>query len=151
MKRLLLAVLLTSPAAAVAAEVQMLSFGAVLGDPTGGTVKLWLDDALAIDAGIGYSGDAAFWGDILWHDWRLLPQPAKGRLGLYLGAGPRLEASAEAQVGIRTIGGASWRLDAHSLEFFAEAGPVFRLSQGGGVNADGGVGVRLTFTPPRTR
>ncbi len=29
------------------------------------------------------------------------------------------------------------------LEFFAEAGPVFRLTQGGAVDADGGIGGRL--------
>lgn len=147
MKTLILSALLC--AAPASAEPKEFSVGAVLGDPTGGTLKLWLDDALALDAGVGYSGDATFWGGLLWHDWRLLPQPAKGRLGLYLGAGPRLEAARDAEFGVRTIGGLSWRLPEHSLEFFAEAGPVFRLTQGGGVGADGGVGVRLAFTPPK--
>lgn len=146
MKRLALLVLLC--AAPASAAVKEFAAGALVGDPTGGTIKLWLDDALAVDAGIGYSGDATFWGDVLWHDWRLLPQPAKGRLGLYLGAGPRIEAARDAEFGVRTIGGLSWRLPEHSLEFFAEAGPVFRLTNGGGVGADGGIGVRLTFAPP---
>ncbi len=144
----LLAVLCAAPASA---QVQEFSAGAVLGDPLGGTAKLWLDDALAVDLGVGYSGDPTFWGDLLWHDWRLLPQPERGRLGLYLGAGPRLEAAGDPEFGIRTMGGLSWRLPEHSLEFFAEAGPVFQLNRGGGVHADGGVGVRLTFAPPRSR
>lgn len=149
MKKLLLFILLGAVAAVpAAAGIDTLSVGAVVGDPTGGTVKMWFDDVFAVDAGIGYSGDTTFWGDILWHDWRLLPQPTKGRLGVYLGAGPRLEAARDTEFGLRTIGGLSWRLPEHSLEFFAEAGPVFRLT-GGGVGADGGVGVRLTFSPPK--
>ncbi len=152
MKTLMLLVVIGAACATpAAAAVKEFAAGAVVGDPTGGTVKLWLDDALALDAGVGYSGDAAFWGDVLWHDWRLLPQPAKGQLGLYLGAGPRLEAADSAYFGVRAIGGLSWRLPEHSLEFFAEAGPVFRVTQGGGVDADGGIGVRVTFSPSGSR
>lgn len=148
---LLVLLLPAAVAAPAGAAVKTLSAGAVVGEPTGGTVKLWFDDAFALDAGVGYSGDVVFWGDALWHDWRLLPQPSKGRLGLYLGAGPRLEAADDADFGLRALGGLSWRLDEHSLEFFVEAGPVFRLTRGGGVDADGGIGARLTFAPPGTR
>lgn len=132
-------------AAAVAAHAspRELGVGVVAGDPTGGTAKLWLDERIAVDAGVGFSGGAAFWGDVLWHDHALLPQPAEGKLALYLGAGPRVETSHDGEFGIRTIGGLSWRLDKSPLELFAEAGPVFRMTQGGGVGADGGVGVRL--------
>lgn len=134
-------------AAAVAANAQApreLGVGVVAGDPIGGTAKLWLDDALAVDAGVGFSGDVAFWGDLLWHDRSLLPQPAEGKLALYLGAGPRLETGEDdAEFAVRTIAGLSWRLERSPLELFAEAGPVFRMTQGGGVGADGGVGVRL--------
>lgn len=132
-------------AAAVAAHAapRELGVGVVAGDPTGATAKLWLDERLAVDAGVGFSGDAAFWGGLLWHDEALLPQPAEGKLALYLGAGPRVEAGREGEFGIRTLGGLSWRLQKSPLELFAEAGPVFRLTQGGGVGADGGIGVRL--------
>lgn len=134
-------------AAAVAAHAapKELGVGVVAGDPTGGTAKLWLDDRVALDAGVGFSGGAAFWADALWHDYALLPQPSEGKLGLYLGAGPRVETSHDGEFGIRTIGGLSWRLDKSPLEIFAEAGPVFRMTNGGGVDADGGVGVRLYF------
>lgn len=136
---------LAAAAAAVAAHAapRELGVGVVAGDPTGGTAKLWLDERLAVDAGVGFSGDAAFWGGLLWHDYALLPQPAEGKLALYLGAGPRVEAGREGEFGIRTLGGLSWRLQKSPLELFAEAGPVFRLTQGGGVGADGGIGVRL--------
>lgn len=132
-------------AAAVAAHAspRELGVGVIAGDPTGGTAKLWLDERFAVDAGVGFSGEATFWGDVLWHDHALLPQPPEGKLALYLGAGPRVETSHDGEFGIRTIGGLSWRLSKSPLELFAEAGPVFRMTQGGGVGADGGVGVRL--------
>jgi hypothetical protein len=118
--------------------------GVILGEPIGGTVKLWLDDRLAADAGAGLSdGNAGFWADALWHDWTLLPQPSSGRLGAYLGAGPQLRTGGDVRFGIRAIMGLSYRPTGHPLELFAEAGPLFRMTQGGQIDAVGGVGLRL--------
>lgn len=148
-KRLTAAALafLAVPWAALPARAQGASdvgVGVVLGEPIGGTVKLWLDDRLAFDAGAGLSdGNAGFWGDALWHDWSLLPQPRQGRLGAYLGAGPQVRTGDEARFGIRTLAGLSYRPSGHPLELFAEAGPLFRLTQGGAVDAVGGVGLRV--------
>ena len=140
---LLLTVLSTS-ASASSADARSLGLGVVLGDPIGGTAKLWLDDRLAVDVGAGLSdGNGGFWGDALWHDWTLLPQPSNGRLGCYFGAGPQLRTGDDVRFGIRAIAGVSYRPSGHPLEFFAEAGPLFRLTQGGDVDAVGGVGVRL--------
>lgn len=138
-----------SPAAAQNGTIKEVGVGIVAGDPIGGTAKLWLNRDLAFDVGAGFSGGAVFWGDALYHMWDLLPQPREGKLGVYLGAGPRLEARSDAEFGLRTIGGVTWRLAKQPLEFFAEAGPVFRLTQGGGVEADGGVGVRFYFSSAR--
>ena len=147
MKTMLAAVLLaagTCASASAAGQIQEVGVGVVLGEPIGGTAKLWLDDRLAADVGAGLSdGNGSFWADALWHDWTLLPQPANGRLGLYLGAGPQVRTGDDARFGIRTIVGASYRPTGHPLEVFAEAGPLFRLTQGGQVDAVGGVGVRL--------
>lgn len=128
------------PARAAAPE---LSAGVALGEPIGGTAKLWFDDRFAADAGLGLSdGNLAFWGDGLWHDWRILPQPAQGRLGGYLGAGAQIRTGTDARVGIRTVVGLSFRPKDSPLEAFAEAGPLFRLTQGGAVDAVGAVGLR---------
>ncbi|MFI5351010.1 MAG: hypothetical protein ACHQ2Z_15815 [Elusimicrobiota bacterium] len=144
MKTILTAVLLAAGTCASAEGVRELGVGVVLGEPIGGTAKLWLDDALALDVGAGLSdGNGAFWADGLWHDWTLLPQPDAGRLGLYLGAGPQVRTGDDARFGIRTIGGVSFRPKGHPLELFAEAGPLFRFTQGGQVDAVGGVGIRL--------
>lgn len=144
MKNILLVLALTAAAASpVSAQaIKKAGFGVIAGDPIGGTAKLWLDDAYAVDLGVGFSGDTVLWGDLLYHMWNLLPQPEEGKLGVYLGAGPRLETRSDTEFGVRTIAGVTWRITRQPLEFFAEAGPVFRMTPNGGVDADGGIGVR---------
>lgn len=127
-----------------ASQVRDVGVGVVLGEPIGGSAKLWLDDRTAVDLGAGLSdGNAAFWGDILWHDWTLLPQAKEGRLGAYLGAGPQVRTGDDARFGIRTVVGLDYRTAGRPLELFAEAGPLFRLTQGGAVDGIGGVGLRV--------
>ncbi len=138
---------------AAAATPRELALGVALGEPVGGTAKLWLDDRTAVDLGAGLSdGNAAFWGDLLVHDWGLVKQPAQGRLGGYLGLGPQLRTGGDARFGLRTIAGVSFRARERPLELYAEAGPLFRFTQGGHVDAVGGVGVRifLDARPART-
>lgn len=129
---------------ASASRVREVGVGVALGEPIGGSAKLWLDDLTALDLGAGLSdGNAAFWGDVLWHDWTLLPQPKEGRLGAYLGAGPQVRTGEDARFGIRAVVGLTYRTAGHPLELFAEAGPLFRLTQGGAVDGVGGVGLRV--------
>ncbi|MFI5347660.1 MAG: hypothetical protein ACHQ51_14895 [Elusimicrobiota bacterium] len=140
----LLAVSVLAAASARAAEVREFGAGVILGEPAGATAKLWLDDRLAADLGVGLSdGNAGIWGDLLWHDWTLLPQPKDGRLGAYVGAGPQVRAGEDARFGLRAIAGVTYRPSGHPLELFVEAGPLFRLTQGGQLDAVGGVGLRF--------
>lgn len=152
MKTMLAAMVLATFAcscASAADSIREAGVGVALGEPIGGTAKLWFDDRLAADGGVGVSdGHAAFWADALWHDWSLLPQPGNGRLGLYVGAGPQIRAGDDARFGIRTLGGVSYRPSGHPLELYAEAGPMFRLTQGGEIDAVGAVGVRLMIAGP---
>lgn len=142
---LLAAGVLTSAAPpSPAAAIREVGVGVALGEPIGGTAKFWLDGPLAADAGIGLSdGNAALWADALWQDWTLLPQPPNGRLGAYVGAGPQIRTGDDARFGIRALGGVSYRPTGQPIELYAEAGPLFRLTQGGQVDAVGGVGLRV--------
>ncbi|MBI4371850.1 MAG: hypothetical protein HY552_06100 [Elusimicrobia bacterium] len=134
------------PVLAQAQPARNFGAGAVLGRPIGGTAKLWLNADQAVDLGIGYGGGAAaFWGDWLWHFQDSVAQPAQGALLPYAGLGPRFEVGDDPKFGIRTMLGLSYSLAAQPIEFFAEAGPVFRVTQGGHVDADGGVGARYYF------
>lgn len=146
MKNTLLALALAAAAAMPCSaqnKFKQAGVGVIAGDPIGGTAKLWLDSDYALDVGIGYSGSTVMWGDLLWHAWNLLPPPREGKLGVYFGAGPRLETGDDPEFGMRAIAGISWRLSRQPMEFFVEAGPVFRMTPTGGVDADGGVGLRL--------
>ncbi len=126
-----------------AAALSDLALGVAVGEPIGGTAKLWFDDYLAADMGVGFSaGNGAFWGDALWHDWSILPQPGRGDLGGYLGAGAQVRGGADARFGLRAVAGLSFRPKDSALEIFAEVGPLFRLTQGGAVDAVGSVGLR---------
>ena len=151
MKNILIALALSAVSVAASAQtpVKEVGFGIVAGDPIGGTAKLWLDDDFAFDVGVGFSGDTVMWGDVLYHMWNLLPQPEEGKLGVYLGAGPRLETRRDTEFGVRTVAGLTWRITRQPIEFFAEAGPVFRMTPTGGVDADGGIGVRFYFGSAR--
>jgi hypothetical protein len=136
----------SAAAASAGQDGRQLGLGVILGDPIGGTAKLWFDQHFAVDAGAGFAtaeNRAAFWGDALWHDWTLLPQPKQGKLGVYVGAGPQLDTGDDARFGVRTIAGLSFRPEGHPFELFAEVGPLFRMTQGGHVDAVGGVGVRF--------
>lgn len=131
------------PASAQGPVIKEAGAGVIAGDPIGGTAKLWFNQDYALDLGVGFSGSTVLWGDMLWHAWNLLPQPEEGKLGVYFGAGPRLETGDDPEFGVRTIAGVSWRLKRQPIEFFIEAGPVFVVNRGGGVDADAGLGVRL--------
>ncbi|MBI4349018.1 MAG: hypothetical protein HY553_19425 [Elusimicrobia bacterium] len=132
-----------SAAGAGAQEAGRAGAGVIVGDPTGVTLKVFPRSTLAVDAGIGFSGDAAFYADALWYAWDLLPKPGEGTLGAYLGAGPRIETKRDATFGIRAVGGVSYWLPRHPVELFLEAGPVFVLAPDTGTDVDAGVGVRV--------
>src|SRR5512134_2470080 len=74
-----------------------LGLGPILGEPTGFTVKYWLDEEHAIDGAAAWS----FWdgdgfqlhGDFLWHNCDLInaPDGMDGKLPVYFGVGGRLK------------------------------------------------------------
>ncbi len=80
MKTTLALALLVAAALPASAEIKSVGLGIIAGDPTGGTAKLWLDDAYAVDLGAGFSGETVLWGDLLYHLKDLLPQPSEGKL-----------------------------------------------------------------------
>lgn len=137
---------LTFSASARAQQAGSLGGGVRLGDPTGLELKYWVGDAAAFDAGVGFSGDAVFYADYLWHSWTILPQPQQGKLGTYVGFGPRIQAEREdSTLGVRTVAGVDYWLAGHPIEFFLDLGPVFQIAHEHGVGFDAGIGVHFYF------
>ena len=93
-----------------------LGAGAMLGNPTGVTGKLWLSEAHALDAGLGVSTHFTAYADYLWHTWTVVPQPAQGKLGLYFGAGGQVRAFHDSEFGVRAVAGVSYWLPRSPVE-----------------------------------
>ena len=119
--------------------------GVVLGNPTAVTGKVWIDGTRAVDGGFGFSTHLAIYGDYLWHSWTVLPQPAEGKLPVYLGVGMQLRTFHDAELGIRAVVGAAYWLPRNPVEVFFELAPVFRLTPGDSVGLDAGLGLRYYF------
>lgn len=119
--------------------------GVVLGAPTGVTGKFWLDDVQAFDAGLGWNSELEVYGDYLWHGWNLLPQPAEGKLPVYLGLGAQVRMFRESEFGIRTVFGVAYWLPRDPVEIFAEIVPVLHLTRNTGVGIEGAIGARYYF------
>ena len=137
---------MTTPS--VATRDGLLGMGILLGDPTAGTVKYWIDDIQAIAGGIGVSENLLLYADYVFHGWDLIPQPKRGRLAAYAAIGGRLEFTDDTDFGLRALPGVSyWPHFKRPVEFFLEVGPTFRLTKGLRVRAEGGFGLRVYFTP----
>ncbi|OGS36123.1 MAG: hypothetical protein A2506_11590 [Elusimicrobia bacterium RIFOXYD12_FULL_66_9] len=119
--------------------------GVVLGAPTAITGKLWLDGTRALDAGLGWNSELTVYGDYLWHGWNVLPQPAEGKLPVYLGLGAQVRTYHDAEFGIRTVAGVAYWFPRDPVEVFLELVPVFRVTPGTSVGLEAGLGLRYYF------
>jgi len=146
-KKILPALLALAVLAAPVRAQKAGSFGAgvVLGAPTGATGKLWLDEAQAVDAGLGWNGAFTAYGDYLWHGWTLLPQPPRGRMPVYLGLGAQVRAYGDSEFSLRAVAGIAYWLPRDPIEIFAELVPLLHLTRRAGAGLDGAAGVRYYF------
>lgn len=120
--------------------------GVLLGEPIGPNVKYWINSHAAVDFGLGFHDDLAVYSDFLWHDWKILPQPGKGKLGGYLGLGARYEETeGNDKFGFRTVAGADYWIESYPIEVYLEVAPVFQISPDTDTELDGGIGVRYYF------
>ncbi len=122
-----------------------LGLGVVVGSPIGPTMKYWIDNTMAFDVGVGFDEDPVFYGDLLFHNWGMVNQPANGRLGFYAGVGPRFESidHHDDEFGIRVPLGVDFLFNNSPVEIFLELAPVFVVSPDTDAALDGGVGVRF--------
>ena len=131
--------------------VGKLGVGIILGEPTGGSVKYWLNDTLALDGAIGWSShdhtDVYLHSDVLWHNFDLIPV-SKGRLPVYLGVGGLFrirDDNRDNQAGIRVPVGVAYMFDNAPIDVFAEIGPALDVTPDFRGEVTGGVGIRVWF------
>ncbi|HEX5397876.1 MAG TPA: hypothetical protein VFY06_02375 [Verrucomicrobiae bacterium] len=127
-----------------------LGAGLVFGEPTGPTVKYWLNDTMAVDGTLGWSlqddDNIYLNADILWHNFDLIPV-SRGKAPVYFGVGPSIEFrdNQDNRFGVRAPVGVSYMFENKPLDVFVEVAPILDFSPElhGDINV--GIGVRYWF------
>lgn len=131
--------------------VHKLGVGIILGEPTGGSLKYWLNNTMAVDGAIGWSthDDANLYlhSDLLWNHFGLIPVP-EGRLPVYLGVGGFARFRGDRhddQAGLRLPLGLDYMFQNSPVDIFAEIAPTIDVTPDIRGDVTGGVGVRFWF------
>lgn len=120
--------------------------GVMLGEPTGLSVKKWLNDNTAFDIGAAWSlsdtNEALhLHTDFLIHNW-FNDNP---NLAFYYGIGGRTILDDEAKLGIRIPLGLNYVFENGPFDVFVEAVPIFDIVPDTKFAGNGAVGLRFYF------
>jgi hypothetical protein len=123
--------------------------GLMLGEPTGASVKYWLNETFAIDGGLGGSfhrrNGVQLHSDALWHTFSLFDPPS-GRLPLYFGVGGRVKFQEGDDIfGLRFPVGVSYMFDNRPIDIFAEVAPILDLTPSVRGSFNVAIGARFWF------
>ena len=123
--------------------------GIVAGEPSGFSVKQWLDEETAIDGAIGWSlgdGDIYLHADYLWHR-TIEDTKIGGTAPAYYGVGARLllQDGGDSKFGIRIPGGLDYLFDDGRFDVFVEIAPIFNFVPETEFDLSIGVGARYYF------
>ena len=125
-----------------------LGAGAIFGQPTGISLKLWTGSTTALDGGVAWSfvngGFFQVHGDVLIHALDFV-QVTDGHLAGYFGIGARLRMSADLHMGIRVPFGLDYMFSEAPVDIFLEVAPGLDLLPATTFWMDGGIGVRYFF------
>jgi hypothetical protein len=138
-------------------EKGTLGLGIIIGEPTGITAKLYLQDDQAVQVAIGGSFIADAWqlsGEYVFHPW-ILQDRDTFVLPVYIGPGLRAmrynegRASDDAHyaLGLRAVIGLLFDFKNVPLDVFVEVGGVleYDFSDGAGIGGNIGAGIRYYF------
>ncbi len=139
------------------AEKGTLGLGIIIGEPTGITAKLYLEDDQAIQAAVGGSFIADAWqlnAEYVIHPW-ILQDRDTFVLPVYVGPGVRFMRYNEGRdsddahyaVGLRAVIGLLFDFKNVPLDVFVELGGVleYDFSDGAGIGGNIGAGIRYYF------
>lgn len=147
---LLTLILLLSTMSSVQAANNQLDLGIILGDPTGLSIKKWLNGGQAIDVAAGWKTGAVdeqtIHADYLLHDYTILGQQ-KQPLVLYYGIGLRTHDrdNSRRRTGIRLPVGVEMTPVSVPFAVFAEIVPRLDVSPDSDFTLDAAIGLRYRF------
>lgn len=130
-----------------AAAVDNFGLGAVVGEPTGITGKMFLSDSSAIDATLSWSfvKDKLYVHSDYLHHISGVFGPDVPELLVYTGIGGMIELKDNPEIGVRIPLGLSYTIPDTPLELFFEVAPVVLLAPETTVDLTGGLGARYYF------
>jgi hypothetical protein len=106
--------------------------GLMVGEPTGLSLKYWLNQDFAIDGGVAQSfhrdNGLQLHSDVLWHKFGLF-ESSHGRCVPYIGVGVRGKfESGDDAFGFRLPIGIAYMLDQHPIDVFFEVAPILDVT-----------------------
>lgn len=136
-----------------------LGVGIIVGEPTGVSVKKWVDSRHAVDAAVAWSfsdnESFQFQADYLIHNYDLFRQPGvRGQLPFYFGIGGRFKLrnsdgggrnNDHDLAGIRIPFGVSYLFPHAPFDVFGEVVPILDVAPGTHFTIDAAVGARFYF------
>lgn len=162
LKRITTAAALAGAMAIPAVQAQEgFGIGVIVGEPTGLSLKTWLNNTHAVDVGLAWSfsenESLQFHANYLIHDFNLLrPADFEGRVGVYYGVGGRIKLSENGDegrgrnredtlVGIRIPLGVAYHFPRSPVDLFGEFVPVVDLAPDTDFDLNLAIGARLYF------
>ncbi|HEY4731941.1 MAG TPA: hypothetical protein VIH66_01695 [Gammaproteobacteria bacterium] len=143
-----LAVLFISPA-----QGNNFDAGIIVGDPTGLSIKGWLNNAQAYDAAASWSSgkndEFYIHADYLHHDYTLIKvTQGRGSLPVYYGIGARIlnQDNKDTEAGIRIPVGLDYKVDKMPLSLFVEIVPRLDVTPDTEFELDAAAGVRYRLS-----
>jgi hypothetical protein len=156
MKIRLVGMIVLALVSAVDAQQEGVGLGVIVGEPTGFSLKKWLNDRDAIDAAAAWSfsenDSFQLHADYLRHKHELLKAPTlPGELLVYFGAGARIifkesngrgEDDDDTFVGIRIPLGITYLFVETPVDIFAEIVPILDIAPETDLDINAAIGIR---------
>jgi hypothetical protein len=146
--------LMTAAVGHAATANEDFGLGVILGDPTGLSAKMKLDQAHAIDGALAYSSGkhhgAQIHADYLWDRARSW-ETTQGPLYMYYGLGGRLityndsDDKSQISLGPRGSLGVSFNFFNPNIEVFGEGAIILEIAPSIAADLDVGIGARIRF------
>lgn len=123
-----------------------LGLGGVLGEPSGATLKLWLNPVNAFDASAAFSlrdddSNVSLHLGYLRHRYNDI-EVRRGLMPYYYGFGGHVRLGDRPRAGVRIALGLSYLFERDPLELFSEITPIVELTPSTVVHINYGVGIR---------
>jgi len=132
----------------VEAQDSGFGLGVILGEPTGISGKLWIENSKAIDGAVAWSFNKEsamhLHADLLFHS----PNISKvemSKLLFYYGIGGRIKFEDDSKVGCRVPLGLNYLPSEAPLDVFLEIVPLLDLAPSTDFDLNGAIGIRYFF------